>query len=247
MQESEVAAIRSLYLVLLASPAFGCSVPLCMGDGIEIDPRATIQVVHQGSRLSGVSVRITRSGPDDKAVFTGETGVNGTLVLPRLIPGVYWLNAEYLGISAALHCFHVRPQPSPGAKRKLKYKWGEWPTSTLRIAGELIDLQPGAGVGATLNRDYRIAVPIVGAELVLQNPRTGSVMRTDSAEDGTFAFGDAQEGVYVLRISGGSTGRSYEPTSMLIKRARTALFDRLRLERADDCGAPSLRLVRPPR
>ncbi len=242
-----IASIGAIFLASLAMPVFGCSVAMCGGGGIEIVPDATIKVIHQGRPLAGASITISRSGPDDKTVFTGKTDVNGSLNMSRLTPGEYWLNVEFLGISAAYHCFHVRSRPSWRSKRKLKYKWGDWATATLHHAGELLDSQPGTGDNALLNQINRIAVPIVGAEVTLQDPRTGEVMRTNSGEGGTFSFSDARQVVYVLRIAGGKMGRSYEPTSMVVKRAAIAPLERLHLQRVEGCGAPSLSLVSPRR
>lgn len=216
---------------------------MCLGGGSEVDPGATIEVIHQGSPLSGASVTVSRSGPDDRPVLTGRTGAKGKLDLSGLTPGEYWLSVDFLGISAALHCFHIDTRPSWRAKRRLKYEWGDWPATTLRLAGELIDSQPGTGGNALQNQMNRNAVPISGAEITLQNPRTGELMRTSSAEDGSFAFGDARDGIYVLRIAGGKTGRAYQPTNLVVELAARARLGRLRLERVDDCGDPSLRPV----
>jgi hypothetical protein len=242
-----IATVGVTLVLLFATPAFGCSVAMCLGGGPEVDPQATIEIIHQGSPLSGATVTVSRSGPDDKPVLTGRTGAKGKLDLSGLTPGEYWLSVDFLGITAALHCFHIDTRPSWRAKRKLKYEWGDWPTTTLRIAGELIDSQPGTGGNALKNQINRNDVPLAGAEITLHNPRNGEIMRTSSAEDGSFALGDARDGIYVLRIAGGKTGRAYEPTSLVVELAERARLERLRLERVDDCGGPSLRLVSKPR
>ncbi len=242
MRRSDPAIIGIIFLVCLESPAFGCSVAMCLGGGIEVNPQAAIRVFHRGSPLSGASVTISESG-QEKAVLKGATDANGSFVISRLTPGEYWLNVEFLGISAALHCFHVGSRPSWRAKRKLKYEWGDWPTPTRYIAGELIDSQPGTGGGALVNQVNRIDVPIAGAEVTLHDPQTGEVMRAHSAEDGSFAFSHVREAVYVLRIAGGNTGRSYYPASIVVQRTAHAPRQHLRLQRVEGCGEPSLRPV----
>ncbi|MEO8658263.1 MAG: carboxypeptidase-like regulatory domain-containing protein [Bryobacteraceae bacterium] len=225
--------ITAVFAGLLAAPAPACSVAMCLGGGVEFRPEVAIKVIHAQHSRPGVSVTIIRSGGDGATLFSGTTGPNGDVLVPRLEPGEYWMNVEFLGISAAYHCFHVARRPSWKAKRKVKYEWGHWATDTLRIGGELVDSQPG----------NRVAVPIAGAVVMLQDPRTGEIKRTDSAEDGTFSFDASPETVYVLRIAGGTTGRSYEPTSLLVRLAARAPLQRLRLLREDTCGEPVLRIA----
>lgn len=240
-------SIAAVLAGLFATPAAACSVAMCLGGGVELQPSVAIKVIHAERPLPGVSVTVSRSGADGATGFSGKTGPKGDVLLARLEPGEYWLSVEFLGISAAYHCFHVAARPSFRAKRKLNYEWGDWATATLRIEGELVDSQPGTGPSPLWNSVNHVAVPIAGADIMLQDPRTGEIKRTTSAQDGTFAFEATSERTYVLRVSGGTTGRSYEPTSSLIRLAARAPLQRLRLLREDTCGPPSLRIASPSR
>ena len=71
--------------------------------------------------------------------------------------------------------------------------------------------------------------------LVLRN--YGEVFSTKSNENGMFTIGRVQNGTYVLHIQGGQTGRSYDPTDLLVKVNATA--SRSTLEEGG-CGGSSL-------
>jgi len=53
--------------------------------------------------------------------FTVTADKDGIARITDLAPGDYWLDAEYLNIGAAYHCFHVKERPSRKAKRNLTY------------------------------------------------------------------------------------------------------------------------------
>jgi hypothetical protein len=208
-----------------------------------------VKVSHADRPLPGVTVEIT--GPQDTsdakkfAVMTDKDGIARVSDLP---PGNYWLNAEYLGIGAAYRCFHVNEKASRKAKRRLTYDWGDLAPATRRIAGKLVDSQPGKEGTPIQRLLHRIDVPIVGANLKLQNATTGAVYNTSSDATGTFAFDGVPPGTYVLHIDAGRVGpdREYDASDLLIALAPSAKRDALLLRRQEpgggSCGGTSLEL-----
>ena len=188
-------------------------------------------------------MKITENGTE---VFSGETSMDGTVSI-SLPVGEYWLEANLLGISAAYHCFHIKEQSSRKARRNLAYDWGDEAPATQRIAGKLVDSQPGSGGNPLWNILHRVDVPISGASLRLQNPTTGSVYTTTSSSDGQFTFDPIPNGTYVLHIEGGVAGdRGFDSTDLLIALAPDARRNSLLLTRRDgsagSCGGTSLEL-----
>lgn len=207
-------------------------------------PDFAVTIKHSGKPLPGVRVQVTSEGSER---FAGLTLTDGTVHVTGLAPGDYWLNAEFLGIGAASQCFHISDRPSGKGKRKLNFEWGDDAPATRRIAGKLIDSQPGTGGTPLWNLLHRIDVPIRGAALKLQNPVTGETYNTDPDSDGRFAFDGIAEGSYVLHIAGGGTeSRDYDATDLLIELNPSASRSMLLLTRRDagggSCGGTSLDL-----
>ena len=227
----------------LAIPSSACSAAGCLNEGIETRKSFAVTVKHAGKPLSGVAVQIAGKSSE---VFSGETSMDGTVSI-SLPPGEYWLEAKLLGISAAHDCFHIKEQSSRKARRNLAYDWGDEAPATQRIAGKLIDSQPGSGGNPLWNILHRVDVPISGASLKLQNPTTGNIYTTTSGSDGQFTFDPIPNGTYILHIEGGAAGdRGYDSTDLLIALAPHARRNSLLLTRRDDsagsCGGTSLEL-----
>ncbi len=236
--------IASLTVLLSAIPSNACSAASCLDRGVEMRRDFAVKVTHDGRPLPGVTVQVTSDGSER---FSGLTLTDGTVRVTGLPPGDYWLNAEFLGIGAGYQCFHVSDRPSGKSKRKLTYDWGDEPPATRRIAGRLIDDQPGKGGTPLWNLVHRVNVPIRGAALKLQNPLTGATYNMDSDSDGAFAFDGIPEGTYVLHIAGGGTeSREYDPTDLLIELSPSASRNTLLLTRREagggSCGGTSLDL-----
>jgi hypothetical protein len=223
--------------------------PGCLDRGIEMQRDFAVKIKHADKPLPGAIVEIT--GPQDTSEahkFAVTTGKDGIAHITKLVPGDYWLNAEYLGIGAASHCFHVKEKPSSKAKRKLAYDWGDLAPGTRRIAGKFIDSQPG-NEGTPIQRILRrIEVPIVGAKMKLQNATTGTVYSTQSDSSGRFAFDGLPPGTYVLHIDAGKSARDreYGDSDHLISLGPSAKGDALLLRHqeagAGDCGGTSVEL-----
>jgi hypothetical protein len=244
-----VASFIFTSLFVLTIPGFGCSIASCNNDGIETRRGFIVRVLHDGRPLAGVSVHVatyTQDQPIDR--FSGKTDTDGIVRVMGLIPGNYWLSTDLLGISAGGGCFHVGVHSSWKAKRKVSYEWGELATATRRIAGKLIDSQPGYGESPIMNLIHRIDVPIVGAKMRLQDPLTGKTYGAVSDDSGDFSFDSAPQGIYVLHIDGGfvSKDRDYDSTDLLIRRSDTANPNSILLKRREagggSCGGTYLDL-----
>lgn len=208
-----------------------------------------VKVRHADKPLPGAAIEIT--GPQDTSEakkFTVTTGKDGIARISNLSPGDYWLDAEYLNIGAAYHCFHVNERPSRKAKRSLAYDWGDLAPGTRRIAGELVDSQPGKGGTPLWNLLHRVDVPIADAKLTLHNATTGDVYHTTSDTNGAFAFDGIPNGTYVLHIDTGKVepDRGYEASDHLIALGSSARRDSLLLKRREagggSCGGMGLEL-----
>jgi hypothetical protein len=240
--------------VVLGVPtqSVACSLSGCStNEGNEMRPNFIVKVTHGSIALAKVSTSVTRLPGDENKLFSSVTGTDGTVHIPSLPPGEYWLHSELLGIGAGGQCFHISSHPSRKAKQMVTFQWGDLAPTTSQIAGRLIDPDPGEGGALLQNIRNHVVDPIRGATLRLQDPFTGAVYPNISDSDGNFTFGHLPSGTYVLHIEGGATpsGREYEPTDILIRLTNTSTRNLLLLERtmggAGSCGGPSLILEWP--
>ncbi len=245
--------ISSLLLLLecvFVITANACSAIGCIGDGMEVRPSFSVLVNHSNKPLPGVTIEIQEiHGNGLQVSFT--TGIEGTVSIPSLHAGTYWIRAHFLGIGAAYECFHVSVGPTKKARRKLTYEWGNEAPATQRIAGTLIDTQPGKGGTPLENLIHPVSVPIIGASLKLQDPINGTVYTATSDKNGYFALDGVPDGVYVIHIEGGTAGdRAYEATDQLIELSPKAKWTALLFSRRDggggSCGGTYLELKDPP-
>jgi len=232
-------------LPLLTSPARACSLVPCINSGVEVRRYFVVLIKHEGKPLQGVKVEIKANAPNvDSVSFAGVTDSDGKTSIANLSPGEYWLSAGLLGIGAAYHCFHVAQQPSRKAKRVMKYDWGDLAPGMRRVAGTLIDTQPGTGGTPLWNMTHPVTVPIADSKLRLQNAITGEVFGATSDDHGDFGFDPVPNGTYVLHVEGGTTGRTYDPTDLLMKvrptGAKTAVVLSRQEPGATNCGDASL-------
>jgi hypothetical protein len=215
----------------------------CLDDGIEMQTNFVVAIKHGGKPLTGVAVQIKGNGKE----FTVFTTSDGKTRISDLPSGLYWLDAEFLGIGAAYQCFHVSDRPTNKAKGRLRFEWGDEAPATRRMAGSLIDSQPNTTGTPLWNLLHSIDVPIVGADLKLQNPTTGAIYTTLSDSQGGFAFATVPAGIYVLHVEGGRAGdRDYDATDQLVELSPQASRDTLLLKRSaaggGSCGGTSLEL-----
>jgi hypothetical protein len=159
-------------------------------------------------------------------------------------PGEYWLDTDYLGISAGSQCFHIAASPSFKAKKRIAYEWGALAPGFRRAAGRLTDSEPGTGEAPIWNLIHRVEVPIRAARLTLRSPLSTEVFETTTDENGSFSFVGVPNGTYVLHAEGGKSDREYEATDILIAVGATAKRDNLLLVREDagggSCGGTGL-------
>jgi len=234
----------AILLLPCASVAHGCSMAGCLNNGDEMRPTFTILVTHDDKPLRGVSFHVVAKGTEQ---FSGLTDEKGIIHVPKLPPGLYWLNGDLLGTGVVYTCFHVSEKPSRRAKIRLSYKWGDEAPGTSRIAGKLVDSQPGKGGTPIWNLVHRVDIPISGAGLKLQDPTNGAVYNTTSDHDGGFAFEAVPNGTYVLHVEGGAAGdRTYDATDALIKLSSSADRNWLLFKRREpgggSCGGTELEL-----
>lgn len=241
--------VLALLLPLAAAPAPACSLAGCSDRGIEMRSEFAVKIRHADKPLAGAAVEITGpQGTTDWRKLTVMTGKDGIARVTNLAPGDYWLNAEYIEIGAAYHCFHVNKKPSGKAKRSLAYDWGDLAPGTRRIAGKLVDSQPGKGGTPIWSLLHRVDVPIADAKLTLQNATTRVVYHTTSDANGAFAFDAIPDGTYVLHIDAGKVepDREYEASDHLVSLTSSARSNSLSFKRREasggSCGGTSFEL-----
>jgi hypothetical protein len=213
-----------------------------------------VDITYGGKPLPGVAVKVRGFGGEknNNELFSSVTARNGKVSVGDLPPGNYWLDAEFLGISADSGCFHVAPSSSRSAKKRIAYTWGDLAPGFRRMAGRLVDSEPSHGGSPIMNLIHRVDVPIAHAKMKLQNPITAAVYSTESDADGHFNFGDIPSGTYVLHVDGGivTAGRDYESTDLLVALSDKAKWDTLLLSRREggggSCGGTYLELRNDP-
>jgi hypothetical protein len=207
-------------LRLVCGPtALGCSLAGCLNNGEEVRPTFTILVTHDDKPLAGVSFHVIAKGAEQ---FSGVTDENGTIHVPKLPPGLYWLNGDLLGTGVVYTCFHVGEKPLRRAKSRLIYTWGDEAPATSKISGRLVASQPAKGGTPIWNVTHRVDVPITGADVTLRDPVSHAVYVTASVEDGHFSFEGLPNGTYVLHIEGGSAGEfTYDPANSVVELTNT--------------------------
>lgn len=248
MNKALTSAVFSALLLLVPAPMSACSLVACLDQGIELQRNFVVLVKHHGKPLQGVTIRVTDSAATVR--FSGITASNGMVRAATLPPGNYWLSADLLGVNAAYHCFHVADRASRRAKQRMTYEWGDLAPATSRIAGTLVDSQPGTGDTPLWNLVHRVNVPVREARLKLQNPLTGAIFNTVSDQNGAFAIEGVPPAIYVLHIEGGKSGRDYDATDLLINLSPRATKDTIVLTRREagggSCGGTSLELSNAP-
>ena len=233
------ALLAAVTLPLLQVSAAGCSLTGCVNDGIELQPTFVVTVTHDDVPLSDVMIEITGTSQIGNAVrLSLKTSSDGNAQVAKLAPGQYWLNASFLGISAAYQCFHVLATGSEGAKGRLNFNWGDDAPGVRRMMGHLVYSAPGKGGTPIWNLVHRVNAPIAGVNLKLLNALTGLSYTARSDENGRFDFGDIPEGTYVLHVAAGKDGdHQYPDANFVLDVAASARFDQVLLTRANTgCG-----------
>jgi carboxypeptidase family protein len=237
------------FFPLIAVPAVACSAAGCAYGGIEMRRDFTVKIRHGSEPVLGAIILISGpQGKDTAKKLAFETDPAGVAHIAALAPGYYWLDAEYLAIGAAYHCFHVNETPSRKAKRSLAYHWGNLAFGTHRIAGRLLDSQPGQGGTLVWNLTHSVDAPIAAANLTLTSAATKAAYKTTSDASGAFAFDGIPNGTYVLHIDAGKVGpeRDFEGSDQLIKLASAEKIGVLVLKRrkgdGTNCGGTTFEM-----
>lgn len=228
-------------LVFASSPvsAVACSVALCTSSGTELRSNFVVRVSRDNRPFVGVTVRLTRSdGTRIIEILSQETDANGLVRISKLPPGDYWLDAQLLDISAGMRCFHVAPRSSRKSKSQINFEWGDEAPAAREAAGKLVHLQAGQGKTPIWNLTHPVYVPLTGSRLSLRTPGSSVTYNTTSDSDGHFTFGKIPDGLYVLRVEGGTAagGRSIEPANLLFRVSSSADKQTLFVDEADAFG-----------
>src|ERR1700730_15922528 len=94
------ALVAGVLLGILGFPvsSSACSTTGCLDNGIELRRDFVARVTHEGKPLPGVHVEITTLGNEEnRVVFSGITGNDGTARVANLPAGKFDLDAELLG------------------------------------------------------------------------------------------------------------------------------------------------------
>lgn len=235
-----------IFLLTFPISSIACSTASCAGNGDEMRRDFVVRITFEDKPLSGVSVEITGT-----KTFSAISSADGTVNVEGLPAGNYWLNTSLLGISAGSECFHVTSHSSGKARRMVRYEWDDYSAPVIRrVAGKLIDSQPGQGGNPIWNLTHRVDAPVSEAVLKLQNPLTGTMYSTTADGNGDFSFDPIPNGTYVLHVEGGTTpaGRNYV-TDKVVRLSETARPSSLVLEwrpaGGGSCGGASLQLRDP--
>lgn len=245
MRLSTGAVLIALLSFSFQGAATACSLVACIDNGPEFASRFDVRVKHDGRPLAGVKVQVLpTSGSFETPLIQVMTSGDGSVMVDGLAPGNYWLSVEFLGISAAYHCFHVAERRSRKAEKALAYEWGDYAADARHLAGRIKDSQPGQGGSPLWNIVHRTQVVISGAQLTLLNLRGESSYSTVSDRNGEFDFGKVTPGTYALHIEGGATGRAYTPTDAVIRVSEKGRWGYVSFERqeaaAGNCGFETL-------
>lgn len=230
---------RAFSLLLTGAPeAVACSVPMCLGDGPAFASRFRVRIHHDKRPIVGAIVQIEGGGT---VAFSGVTQSDGTVHVPDLPSGTYWLTASYLDVNAASHCFHIASRPKLWVKRSATYEWGNYPLSMRTATGRFVDSRPSESeTSAILRSIRRTLMPMKDVKVTLQDPFSGQIRAAQSDTDGRFLFAEVQSGLYVLRFEGPGTTPQIEATSLAIRVGSPALGEELRVThwgpQAGACG-----------
>ena len=101
-------------------------------------------------------------------MFIGATDSRGTVVIPRLSVGQYYVSAVHDGLEAGKEWIQVVATPDSKTVKRLKFEWADWSYETSRVAGILT----GYVLGNTGNKLMDIARPVEtvypGVDLMLK-------------------------------------------------------------------------------
>lgn len=171
-----------LMFLACAGPLFACSVPMWLGPGPgpEMASSFTVALHREGRPLVGAKITLAGEGKEHVV----ETGPDGTFRFSGLASGDYRLSAQYLGLSVAWQCFHIRDNPSSKALGSVTYPWVPFFHEVRKIQGRISDPNKWLSTLQIELRDVLTRRAVAG-------------VKTD---DGRFTFAGIPEGGYVLSI-----------------------------------------------
>jgi Domain of unknown function (DUF4198)/Carboxypeptidase regulatory-like domain len=235
-------------VVLLLAPrlSIACESTSFCTARTELNRTFTVRVTADDKPVSGVLVEVetnySKPGKENKIRFTGTTGADGSVRIPKLRAGRYTLSAEYLGLSIDYdECLDVLSHPTDKAEKEIHYTWGDEAAAvTGQVRGKLMNGERDPKLPIVERITHLKAVPIAGASLSLRSPSTKVPYTTTTGDDGSFVFSGVPDGTYVLHLDAGKSisGFTHEHDDQLIRVSNSAKPDDLEWELgAAICGS----------
>jgi hypothetical protein len=191
-------------------------------------------VTADGKPVEGVQVKVNtyyeKAEKEDKTIFTGSTGADGTLRVPKMKAGRYILSTEYLGTEVGYDCFRVAAHRDSKAEKEMSYTWGDDAPETGAVRGRLTNGENDPKWSFVERLQHRPnTVAISGATLSLRGPATKDPYTTVTDGEGNFSFAGVPDGVYVLHVDEGKSksGISHSYNDQIIRITNRAKTDDL--------------------
>jgi len=217
-----------------------CSVQIALGTSLrsmelrEVSSRMTVVVTHRKKPIAGVKVQVVPEGSLDP-VFTGTTGVKGTVIVHGLMVGRYHLTASYEEFDAGYEWIEVVAVSNAKTKRRFDFQWADWSHQTRRVAGTLTGLVPGDTGNKLMDIVHPKSTVYPGVAITLKNAFADDERHTISDSTGAFVIDHVPDGIYILTIAGGmkSVVGTADITRQVIDVMRRSASDSLPLQLKD--------------
>jgi len=112
LSRSAASFVMVCLLPLVAVPAGACSLAGCWTEASKMRSHFAVKIRHADKPLPGATVEITEAARHwRREKVHCNDGQGWYRPHPQPCAGDYWLDAEYLDIGAAYHCFHIKERP----------------------------------------------------------------------------------------------------------------------------------------
>lgn len=200
-----------------------------------VSSHLSIVVKHREKPISGVAVSVIRENSGEE-VFSGLTDRLGTVHMPELSVGKYYVSTSLLGIDALREWIEVQHRSSSKAAKVIDIHWAEWSYATRQVTGTLSGHIPGNTGNKIMDIVHPVETVYGGVEMTLKSALSDDEYHTLSDSSGAFLFGDVPDGVYLLTIPGGmrSVTGTADTTTQVIDVMKSASRNSLPLRLADN-------------